>query len=98
MSNHHFPNTAQIQERSSMATEERRPLRRKTSPTYRTLRSLHLAPDQERQHTSSPAEKTAIQHFQSEEALRQLYERQLLLYLNSCYDDLEDIKDASEDE
>ncbi|KAF2213349.1 hypothetical protein CERZMDRAFT_97005 [Cercospora zeae-maydis SCOH1-5] len=83
----------------------------KTSqPTYRALRDLHhvmhlhpkpvnIYDERRRPHHQCQHQKaTAIQRRRSEEALRRVYERQLLLYLDSYYDDLEDIQDASDDD
>ncbi|PIA99615.1 hypothetical protein CB0940_03596 [Cercospora beticola] len=94
---HSFP-TAQSHAQMFVASKAQPSSQHKTPPTYRALRDLHqvgyLKPiTSERR----PYQEAAIQRMQSEEALRKVYEQQLLLYLNSCYDDLEDVQDASDD-
>ncbi|GIZ36811.1 hypothetical protein CKM354_000027800 [Cercospora kikuchii] len=90
--------TAQSQAKMFTSSNTQHSLQHATPPTYWALRDLHqivhVKPIMSERH---PYQETAIQRMQSEEALRKVYEQQLLLYLNSCYDDLEDVQDASDD-
>lgn len=98
MSIKHSFSTVQLPAQMFVASKAHPSPQHKTPPTYRALRDLHqvvyLKPiTSERR----PYQEATIQRIRSEEALRKVYEQQLLLYLNSCYDDLEDVQDASDD-
>ncbi|KAI5358034.1 hypothetical protein Slin15195_G063640 [Septoria linicola] len=83
----------------SVAKDTQMRLRRKASPADRTLRDLHrIAQTAKNDLNCLSCDRQAACRRQSEEELRKVYERQLMVYLNGYFDYLEDLEDDSEEE